>query len=164
MCGSRSYAGHGMEFDVRRRHGGHGDLFGIAVEKMSVGARVGAGLSVVGLVALSGVVLAVVAPGLWWIFTTYVWIAFPALGLLARGGGRSPGRVKPAGERELLGALKKNGEITPAGAAVETSLTVAGADRMLQELARSGHLEVRVRGGGIFYALWDGAMIDESTR
>jgi hypothetical protein len=31
---------------------------------------------------------------------------------------------------------------------------------MLEELAAKGHLEVRVRGGGIFYSLWgieDGA-------
>jgi hypothetical protein len=29
------------------------------------------------------------------------------------------------------------------------------ADRRLRELAEAGHLEVRVRGGGIFYALWE---------
>ncbi len=37
---------------------------------------------------------------------------------------------------------------------METSLSVAEADRMLQELAEAGHLEVRVRGGGLFYAFW----------
>jgi hypothetical protein len=47
--------------------------------------------------------------------------------------------------------------LTPARAAMETSLSVAGADAMLQELAEAGHLEVRVRGGGMFYALWEGA-------
>jgi hypothetical protein len=31
---------------------------------------------------------------------------------------------------------------------------VAEADEMLRELAEGGHLEVRVRGGAIFYALW----------
>jgi hypothetical protein len=31
---------------------------------------------------------------------------------------------------------------------------VAEADRMLEELAAGGHLEVRARSGGLFYALW----------
>jgi hypothetical protein len=38
--------------------------------------------------------------------------------------------------------------------ATETSLSVAEADRMLKELAEAGHLEVRARNGGLFYALW----------
>jgi hypothetical protein len=38
---------------------------------------------------------------------------------------------------------------------VATSLSVEEADRRLRELAEAGHLEVRVRGGGIFYALWE---------
>ena len=29
------------------------------------------------------------------------------------------------------------------------------ADRMLKELAEDGHLEVRVRGGALYYSLWD---------
>ncbi len=37
---------------------------------------------------------------------------------------------------------------------METSLTVEEADDMLRKLAAKGHLEVRVRGGGIFYGLW----------
>ncbi len=52
-------------------------------------------------------------------------------------------------------ALREHGELTPARAAMETSLTVAEADKMLKGLAEGGHLEVRVRGGGIFYALWE---------
>lgn len=52
-------------------------------------------------------------------------------------------------------ALREHGELTPARAAMETSLTVAEADGMLKELAEGGHLEVRVRGGGLFYALWE---------
>jgi hypothetical protein len=31
---------------------------------------------------------------------------------------------------------------------------VTEADETLRELAEGGHLEVRVRGGAIFYALW----------
>jgi hypothetical protein len=38
-------------------------------------------------------------------------------------------------------------------AALETTLTVAEADRMLSELAQGGHLEVRVEGGKLLYGL-----------
>lgn len=38
---------------------------------------------------------------------------------------------------------------------METSLSVAEADGMLNKLAQDGHLEVRVRGGGLHYAPWD---------
>ncbi|MGI8865361.1 MAG: hypothetical protein ACR2G1_01370, partial [Rubrobacteraceae bacterium] len=47
------------------------------------------------------------------------------------------------------------GEVSAAGVAAETSMTVAEAERRLGELSEGGHLEVRVRGGGIFYALWE---------
>jgi len=58
------------------------------------------------------------------------------------------------GERELLSALRENGgSITPAEAAMETSLTVKEADRMLSELASEGHLLVESREGSLFYAL-----------
>ncbi len=58
-------------------------------------------------------------------------------------------------ERELLEALARHGEITPARAALETTLSVAEADRMLSELAKSGHIEVRAREGRLGYALWE---------
>lgn len=57
-------------------------------------------------------------------------------------------------ERELLSAIRENGgSITPAEAAMETSLTVKEADKMLSELASAGHLMVERRGGALFYAL-----------
>ncbi len=57
-------------------------------------------------------------------------------------------------ERELLSAIRDNGgSITPAEAAMETSLTVREADQMLSELAGSGHLAVESRDGALFYAL-----------
>ena len=57
-------------------------------------------------------------------------------------------------ERELLSAIRDNGgSITPAEAAMETSLTVREADTMLSELAGGGHLAVESRGGALFYAL-----------
>ncbi len=59
-------------------------------------------------------------------------------------------------ERELLGALARRGELSPALAAIETSLTIAEADRMLSELAENGHVEVRAHEGRLGYALWEG--------
>jgi hypothetical protein len=116
-------------------------------------------LAVLVPVGLSGLFLIAFVPGLWWVVTIYGWIAFPAFGLLVRGavglpesGAGSP--LAESKEKELLGALRERGEITPTRAAMETSLSVAEADGMLRELAEGGHLEVRVRGGALFYALW----------
>lgn len=145
------------------RHGGSGRFLGLDVEEMSPKARIVAALAVLAPVALSGVLLVAFAPGLWWIFTTYLWVAFPAFGLLKEGIVDLPGRkaqvasARSAGERELLEALRREGEVTPARVAMETSLSVAQADAMLEELAEAGHLEVRVHGGGLFYALWEEA-------
>ncbi len=59
-----------------------------------------------------------------------------------------------SGERELLSALRENGgSITPAEAAMETSLTVREADGMLSDLAAGGHLSVESRDGALFYGL-----------
>ena len=58
-------------------------------------------------------------------------------------------------ERELLEALARHGEITPARAALGTTLSVSEADRMLSELAKNGHIEVRAREGRLAYALWE---------
>ena len=60
----------------------------------------------------------------------------------------------PDKERELLSAIRDNGgSITPAEAAMETSLTVRDADRMLSELAGGGHLSVESAGGTLRYSL-----------
>jgi DNA-binding NarL/FixJ family response regulator len=56
-------------------------------------------------------------------------------------------------ERELLGALRKYGELTPTTAAMLTSVTAAEAAKTLEKLAREGHLEARVRDGTIAYAM-----------
>jgi hypothetical protein len=147
MCGG-SYAGRGggrfMERDV---------------EEMDAGARVLAALVVLGLVALSGVFLIVFVPQLWWIFTTYFWVAFPALGLLTSGvsglGEARPARVYEAElERELLEAIRDGGEVSAASVAARTSLSVAEADRKLKGLAENGHIDVRARSGAVLYALW----------
>ncbi len=85
----------------------------------------------------------------------------PAIGLAARS---FAGLVEARSERpldeerkekELLEALARHGEISAAKAALETSLSVAEADRMLSGLAKDGHVEVRARGGRLGYALWE---------
>ena len=162
MCG-RAVMVHVGGFGRRRQ-----EFFGMEIDKLGPRAKVGVALSVLVPVALSGVLLVLLVPGLWWIFTTYFWVAFPAMGLLVRGvagtagatslptGEGRPAKVSVADrERKLLEALRDRGELTSARAAVETGLPVSEADKMLQGLAEEGHLEVRVRGGGIFYALWE---------
>ncbi len=57
-------------------------------------------------------------------------------------------------ERELLSAIRDNdGVITPAEAAMETSLTVREADGMLSELANGGHLQLESYDGALYYSL-----------
>jgi hypothetical protein len=56
---------------------------------------------------------------------------------------------------ELLLALEHHGEITAVGAALETSLGVAAAEKMLSDLANDGYVRVVAREGTLAYALWD---------
>lgn len=122
--------------------------------------QVFAALAVLVPVIFSGLALVAFAPGLWWLFTTYFWVSFPALGLLARGltglsgspAGPSTNRIR---EREILEALREHGDLTTARAAMETSLTVAEADGVLKGLTEGGHLEVTACGGTLSYALWE---------
>ncbi len=128
--------------------------------KVSPKAQVVVAVSVLIPVALSGVMLAMTP--IWWVFTTYFWVAFPALGLLTKGlagafEAEPKSAIAEAKERELLDALREHGELTSVQVAMETSLSVAEADGMLGKLAEDGYLEVRARGGGIFYALWESA-------
>lgn len=116
-----------------------------------------AAAAVVSSVALSGLVLLVFAPGAWWLITIYGWVVFPAFGVLGAGlSGTLDGEVESSAsqERQLLEALERNGPLTPARAAMETSLSVSEAEGMLRTLADGGHLEVLVRGGGLFYSMW----------
>src|ERR687889_1818705 len=160
MCGG-SYVGRGMRHGVWRHAGGR-EFMGREVEKMSPEARISAALSVLLPVGFSGVCLLAFVPSLWWIFTTYFWVALPAFGLLTGGiaaiGEGRPVRVsEEERERELLEAIRESGEISAAAAAARTSLTIAEADRRLSALAEHGHIGVRVRGGAVFYALWGNA-------
>ncbi len=56
-------------------------------------------------------------------------------------------------EKELLGALEEHGKLTPATAAMRTSLTVDEASKILDTLARKGHLRLRTEEGVMAYAL-----------
>jgi capsular polysaccharide biosynthesis protein len=81
-----------------------------------------------------------------------------AVGLTASGSRGASARAPAtdgAKEKELLEALDRRGKLTVAGVALETSLTVEEADRMLSALAAKGHLEVTVARGRLLYSLWE---------
>jgi hypothetical protein len=147
-----------------RRRGHHGrwdseDFFGLDVEKMSPKAQAVTGAVTGGLILLAAALL-VAFTQFWWLIFIFGWAVFPAFGVFARGiAGLVDTRSEPPAanvrERELLQALQNKGELTSAQAAMETSLTVNEADEMLKDLAAKGHLDVRVRGGGLFYGLWE---------
>jgi hypothetical protein len=151
--------------DLESRRRGHhprwdsDDFFGLDVEKMSPKAQAVTGVVTGGLILLAAALL-IAFTHFWWLIFIFGWAVFPAFGVFARGvAGLVDARSEPpaanARERELLEALQSSGELTPAQAAVETSLTVNEADEMLKDLAAKGHLDVRVRGGGLFYRLWE---------
>ena len=92
---------------------------------------------------------------------------FPASVLLALGLSRLEQRRRDAlspsvsKERELLWAMRNTrGSITPAEAAMETSLTVREADEMLSELAAGGHLRVGSSEGALVYRLPEGRTLE----
>ena len=159
--------------EVRRHGSGHDPnaFFGLDVEGMSPEARVAVGAAVLVPVVVAATLVLAFAGQMWWLIFTFGWAIFPAFGLFLSGiaGVLDDGRGLPtdAGkEHELLGALQEYGELTPARAAMETSLTVSEADGMLKGLAEGGHLEVRVRGGSLSYALWEseGAAVEPGER
>ncbi len=125
-------------------------------------AQVVTSLAVLIPVAVAAVAVLTLFTSFWWLIFVFGWTLFPAFGLLLRGiaglsegGGRTEISGGGGKERELLQALREHGELTPAQAAMETSLSVSEADNMLKELAEGGHLQVLVHGGGLFYSLWD---------
>ena len=156
-----------------RRRGHHHrwdseEFFGLDVEKMSPRAQAVTGVVTGGLILLAAALL-IAFTQYWWLIFIFGWAVFPAFGVFARGvAGLVDTRSEPpaanAKERELLKALQSSGELTPAQAAMETSLTVSEADEMLKDLAAKGHLDVRVRGGGLFYGLWETDSAAEKRR
>jgi capsular polysaccharide biosynthesis protein len=63
--------------------------------------------------------------------------------------------VKRVKEKKLLRALGHRGKLTAVEAALETSLSVEEANRMLFDLAAGGHLEVTVEDGKLLYSFWE---------
>lgn len=136
------------------------ESLGLDVESMSPRAQAITGVVTSGLILLAAATVLIAVPQMWWLIFIFGWAVFPAFGVFARGVAglvetRPEALPEGAKEKELLGALQRRGELTPAQAAMETSLSVRQADEMLESLAAKGHLEVRVRGGGIFYSLWE---------
>ena len=115
----------------------------ILILLMSVAFVIDRGLANVGIVWLAVFGIGVVAPIL-------------LLGQINRtiaaheASRRAPTNTK---EKELLGALEEHGRLTPATAAMRTSLTVDEASEMLEELVRKGHLEAGTDQGTVAYAL-----------
>jgi hypothetical protein len=70
--------------------------------------------------------------------------------------GDEPKSVEPrfGGEKQLLAAIQSaGGTMTPVKAALETSLTVDEAEKILTRLADRGHLFVESRDGVLYYVL-----------
>lgn len=76
-----------------------------------------------------------------------------ALMPIADYGKRENGREEKHPERQLLEAIERNGQITSARAALDTTLTVKEAERGLSLLAESGHIYVRIEDGRLVYYL-----------
>ena len=93
---------------------------------------------------------------LWWIVPVLGSLVPIALALLDRPEPK-PGKTddKKSKERELLNTLAEQGEITPATAAMRTSLTVDEASKMLGRLAGKGHLKLHAEDGIMAYAFPD---------
>jgi capsular polysaccharide biosynthesis protein len=68
--------------------------------------------------------------------------------------GRDRSIVERVKEKKLLLALGRRGKLTAVEAALESELSVEEANRILQELAFAGHLEVTVEHGKLLYSFW----------
>jgi capsular polysaccharide biosynthesis protein len=68
--------------------------------------------------------------------------------------GRDRSIVERVKEKKLLLALGRRGKLTAVEASLETSLSVEEANRILEELAFAGHLEVTVEDGKLLYSFW----------
>ncbi len=98
--------------------------------------------------------------GIVWVAILGIGVAAPALllwqinrAIATHEGSRHTVPDSSEQEKELLSVLEERGEITPATAAMRTSLIVDEASRMLEELARKGHLERRTKGDAVVYVL-----------
>ena len=117
------------------------------------------GLADVGIVWVAILGIGVVAPVL------LLWQINRAIATYEESRRAAPGASER--EKELLGALEGRREITPPTAAMQTSLTVDEASKMLEEWARKGRLQLRVEDGVTAYALSErvghGSPVNEPT-
>jgi DNA-binding NarL/FixJ family response regulator len=90
---------------------------------------------------------------LWWLVLLFGALIPLALDAIDRWGTSSRALEKKSQEKELLEALARGGEVTPATVAMRTSLTVGEASKMLEELSRDGHLKFRADEGALVYSL-----------
>jgi DNA-binding CsgD family transcriptional regulator len=99
-------------------------------------------------------VLLIPLTSLWWLVPV-LGVAVPIALVLAGGRDRGRSRLEEKGakEGELLRALAEQDELTPTAAAMQTSLTVDEAHKMLEDLARKGHLTPRAGDGVMYYGL-----------
>jgi capsular polysaccharide biosynthesis protein len=65
-----------------------------------------------------------------------------------------PSEAERSKEQELLQALGRRGKLTAVEAALETSLSVEEANRILEELAFQGQLEVTAEDSRLYYGFW----------
>jgi len=99
-------------------------------------------------------VLLVPLTSFWWLALICATAAPVVLAILGRPGLKlEKADVRKVKEREILHALTERGELTSTTAATRTSLTVDEASKMLEGLAREGHLELRMDSGAMSYAL-----------
>jgi capsular polysaccharide biosynthesis protein len=68
--------------------------------------------------------------------------------------GRDRSTVERVKEKKLLRALGRRGKLTAVEAALESELSVEEANRILEELAFAGQLEVTVEDGKLLYSFW----------
>jgi hypothetical protein len=64
----------------------------------------------------------------------------------------APAKPRTSRRKSCFG---RRGKLSAVGAALETSLSVGEAERMLQALAAKGHLVVSGEHGSLVYALWE---------
>ncbi len=99
-------------------------------------------------------ILLVPLTNFWWLALICGTVVPVALAMLERPGLTSKREDnRKVKERELLHVLAERGELTPTTAAVRTSLAIDEASKMLEELARKGHLKLRVEDGVMAYSL-----------
>jgi hypothetical protein len=111
------------------------------IERMSPKRQAVGGVVKGGVILLAAAFL-ILFTDLWWLIFVFGWMVFPALGTFARGianlveSGQEERMLQNSREQELLEALRDRGELTPAQAAGETSLTVKEADGMIEGARR----------------------------